>query len=114
MPDNAKRKPDRELENALEETFPASDPIAVGNVTGAEPPKIVSEVMTANPEFIRPQATLQEAARKMKELDVGALPVCDGERLVGIITDRDVTARATSAAQRPDTEVEAIMSRDPL
>src|ERR1043165_3810264 len=62
----------------------------------------ISEVMTRNPEVVRPDATVQEAARKMDALNVGALPVCDGERLVGMITDRDITVRATSAGEAPD------------
>jgi CBS domain-containing protein len=62
----------------------------------------ISEVMTRNPEVVRPDATVQEAARKMDALNVGALPVCDGDRLIGMITDRDITVRATSAGEAPD------------
>jgi len=55
---------------------------------------LVSEVMTPNVQCISPDASLLEAARKMKKLDVGPLPVCgDNDRLVGIITDRDIVVR---------------------
>ena len=61
----------------------------------------IREVMTRNPEVVRPDATIQDAARKMDDLNVGALPVCDGERLLGMITDRDSHVRATSACKAP-------------
>jgi CBS domain-containing protein len=73
----------------------------------------ISEVMTRSPEVVRPEATVQEAARKMDQLNVGALPVCDGDRLVGMITDRDITVRATSAGKAPDRcRVQDAMSAD--
>ena len=62
----------------------------------------VKEVMTRGVECMRPDATLQEAARKMRELDVGPLPVCgDNDRLVGMLTDRDITVRAVAEGQDP-------------
>lgn len=61
------------------------------------------DVMTRDVEIVRPDATLAEAAGRMKALDVGPLPVCDGNRLVGMLTDRDVTTRATAAGQDPRT-----------
>ena len=61
----------------------------------------VSEVMTQGVECIGPDATLQEAAAKMKSLDVGPLPVCDNDRLVGMVTDRDITVRATAEGDAP-------------
>jgi CBS domain-containing protein len=54
------------------------------------------DVMTQNVEVIEPDASLREAARKMKSLDVGSLPVCDGQRLVGMVTDRDIVVRAVA------------------
>ena len=63
----------------------------------------IREVMTRGVEVIRPEDTLQEAARKMKSIDVGPLPVCDGERLVGMITDRDIIVRATAEGRDPKT-----------
>ena len=64
----------------------------------------VKEVMTRGAECISPDATLQEAARKMKDLDVGPLPVCgDNDRLVGMLTDRDITVRAVAEGKDPRT-----------
>jgi CBS domain-containing protein len=75
--------------------------------------QMVSEVMTRNVQFVAPQESLQRAAQMMDELNVGALPVCDGERLVGMITDRDITVRATSIGAAPDdARVEEVMSAD--
>jgi CBS domain-containing protein len=62
----------------------------------------VRDVMTKNVEVIRPEDTLRDAAQKMKELDVGAMPVCDGERLVGMLTDRDITIRAVADGLDPN------------
>jgi len=51
----------------------------------------LKEIMTPGVEVITPEATIQEAAEKMRHLDIGPLPVCDGDRLVGLLTDRDIT-----------------------
>ena len=73
----------------------------------------VREVMTAGAQCITPDQTLQEAARMMKNLDVGPLPVCDNDRLVGILTDRDITVRATAEGQDPKrTRVADILTPD--
>ena len=73
-------------------------------------PKI-SDVMTRGVEVIRPAETLQRAAQRMDELNVGALPVCEGESLVGMITDRDITVRATAAGLDPnETPVSDVMT----
>ena len=71
----------------------------------------VSEVMTRGVRCTRPDATLQEAAAKMKSLDVGPLPVCDNDRLVGMVTDRDITIRATAEGEAPaDVRVRDVMT----
>src|SRR5262245_63154601 len=73
----------------------------------------VSEVMTQGVECTYPEATLQEAAAKMKSLDVGPLPVCDNDRLVGMVTDRDITVRATAEGEAPkDVRVRDVMTPD--
>ena len=73
----------------------------------------ISEVMTRDVRSISPRDTLQRAAQMMDELNVGSLPVCDGARLVGMVTDRDITVRATSAAIGPgDATVDDVMSAD--
>jgi CBS domain-containing protein len=63
----------------------------------------VQDILTKDPEVIRPDATIREAARKMKECDIGMLPVCDGERLVGAVTDRDLSIRAVAEGRDPNT-----------
>ena len=57
----------------------------------------VKDVMTRGAECVRPDDTLQAAAQKMKALDVGPLPVCgENDRLVGMLTDRDIVLRAVA------------------
>lgn len=71
----------------------------------------VGDVMTRQVAIIAPDASVREAARRMDELDVGALPVCDGARVIGILTDRDITVRSTAAGQPPDvTRVDEVMT----
>ncbi|MEJ1161619.1 CBS domain-containing protein [Prosthecomicrobium sp. N25] len=73
----------------------------------------VSEVMTRDPVVIRPSETIRRAAQMMDEYNIGAIPVCDGQRLVGMVTDRDITIRATAAGRNPDeTPVSEAMSGD--
>jgi CBS domain-containing protein len=62
----------------------------------------VSEVMTRGAECTHPDATVREAAVRMQSLDVGSLPVCENDRLVGMVTDRDVTVRTTAAGADPN------------
>ncbi|MCM2278516.1 MAG: CBS domain-containing protein [Oligoflexia bacterium] len=62
----------------------------------------VREIMSSGVEVIGPDATLKEAARKMDEANVGILPVCGQDRLVGIISDRDIVIRSVSAGQDPN------------
>jgi len=63
----------------------------------------IKEVMTLAVEVIHPDSTLDEAAARMKALDIGLLPVCEGGRLVGMLTDRDITVRATAEGEAPTT-----------
>lgn len=71
----------------------------------------ISDVMTRDVTSIAPRESVRRAAEMMDELNVGALPVCDGKRLVGMITDRDITVRATSAGETPDdTKVADVMT----
>ena len=56
----------------------------------------IKNVMTRTVETVRPDQTLQEAAAKMKALDVGPMPVTEGDRLVGMLTDRDIVVRAVA------------------
>jgi len=72
----------------------------------------LKDVMTPNVECVRPDDTLQQAAKKMRDLDVGPLPVCgDNDRLVGMITDRDITVRAVAEGKDPKvTRVREVMT----
>lgn len=73
----------------------------------------VADLMTHDPQPIGPDDSLQRAAELMDSLDVGILPVCDGERLVGLITDRDIVVRATAAGLAPDAvKVGDVMTAD--
>lgn len=56
----------------------------------------IAEVMTRNPEWIRPETTVESAAARMRDLDTGFIPVGDGVRLQGVITDRDIAIRAVA------------------
>ena len=71
----------------------------------------VNEIITHDPEVIRPETTLIEAAQKMKSMDIGMLPVCDGDRLVGMITDRDIAVRGVAQGCDPKTaRVQEVMT----
>jgi len=71
----------------------------------------INEIITHDPEVIRPGTALIEAAQKMKSLDIGMLPVCDGDRLVGVITDRDITVRGVAQGCDPKTaHVQEVMT----
>ena len=73
----------------------------------------IQTLMTRKVEVIHPDTPLQQAAATMKRLDVGMLPVCDGERLVGTLTDRDITVRATAEGLDPaKTPAERVMTMD--
>lgn len=69
----------------------------------------ISDIMTRNVRSVRPDDSLQRAAQAMDELNVGALPVLDGQNLIGMVTDRDITVRGVasdmSAASTPVSEV---------
>jgi CBS domain-containing protein len=73
----------------------------------------IKEVMTSRVECVRPETTLQEAAARMKSLNVGPLPVCEGDRPVGIVTDRDIVIRAISEGLDPrTTRIQDVMTKD--
>lgn len=72
---------------------------------------MVRDVMTRGVETAAPDTPIAEVARRMRDLDVGSLPVTDGNRLLGIVTDRDLSVRATAAAKDPNnTRVREVMS----
>ena len=72
----------------------------------------IAEVMTTDVEVVRPEETLRDAARAMADLDVGSLPVCDGRRMIGMVTDRDITIRGVAEGKGPDAPVRDVMTDD--
>ncbi|HEX7986397.1 MAG TPA: CBS domain-containing protein [Duganella sp.] len=75
--------------------------------------KTIAEVMSRDVSSVSPDDTIRQAAEMMDDLDVGALPVTEGNRLIGMITDRDITIRATAAGLGPEeTLVTEVMTED--
>ncbi len=73
----------------------------------------VCEIMTRQVETIPPDASLQRAASAMEQMGVGSLPVCEGRRLVGSITDRDIVVRGVATGGSPiDMQVRDCMTED--
>jgi CBS domain-containing protein len=73
----------------------------------------VRDAMTEDPRSIGASASVVEAARLMREDDIGSLPITDDEKLVGMITDRDITTRVVAQAADPNmTSVGQVYSRD--
>lgn len=73
---------------------------------------LVRECMTREVAMTHPHETLAEAARAMAECDAGVLPVSDGDRLVGMITDRDIAIRGMAEGLGPSDQVEMVMTRE--
>jgi CBS domain-containing protein len=74
----------------------------------------VSETMTRDVVLATPNQSICEAAKMMAEHDSGSLPVADSDRLIGVITDRDIAVRAVAKHLSPDTSVRDVMSKDVL
>lgn len=73
----------------------------------------LSEIMTTGARCIGPDVNLTVAAAMMRDLNVGALPVCENDRVTGVITDRDITIRAVAESRPPEiTPVRMVMSAD--
>jgi CBS domain-containing protein len=72
----------------------------------------VSEVMSGDVSIANPQQTIREAAQMMADIDAGAIPVGENDRLVGMITDRDIAVRAVAAGKGPDTPIREIMTTE--
>jgi CBS domain-containing protein len=68
----------------------------------------IRDVMTSQVSMVRPDTPLSEVAKKMRDEDIGAVPVADGDKLIGMVTDRDIVTRAL--AETPD--VSRIRARD--
>jgi CBS domain-containing protein len=74
--------------------------------------KTIQDAMTSNPTTITPDTTVQEAARLLKSEDVGSLPIVEGDRLVGTVTDRDLATRVLAEGKDVSTTVGEIASKD--
>ncbi len=72
----------------------------------------IKDVMTKDVHTINPGSTLREAATEMSKVNSGILPVSDGDRLVGMITDRDIAIRGVAQGLGPDAHVSDIMTRE--
>ncbi len=72
----------------------------------------VSEVMTREILVANPEQTVQQAARMMADIDAGVLPVGENDRLVGMITDRDIAIRCVAQGNGPDAKIRDVMSHD--
>jgi len=73
----------------------------------------VGEIMSSNPATVSPEAPVKEAAKLMGSEDVGSLPVVEGEKLVGVLTDRDIALRVVGEGKDPgSTKVADIQSGD--
>lgn len=70
----------------------------------------IKDIMCTSPSWVSENTTIQEAAQKMQELDCGFIPVGNGEKLTGIVTDRDITLRATAKGLPATTKVTDILS----
>ena len=70
----------------------------------------ISDVMTREVATVQPDQTVQEAADFMLKGDAGSIPVTDGERLIGMITDRDIAVRGVAKGRGPDTPVRELMT----
>lgn len=73
----------------------------------------IHDVMTRDVEIASPDDTIETAARIMKDIGVGALPVGENDRLIGVVTDRDITLRAVAEGKSPtETKVRAVMTAE--
>lgn len=72
----------------------------------------ICEVMTPNVQIVDPELTVCEAAKKMAEIDAGILPVSENDRLIGMITDRDIALRCVAEGKGPDAKVREVMTQE--
>ena len=72
----------------------------------------VIKVMTREVQLIDPNQTIRDAPRLRAEMDAGILPLREGDRLVGMITDRDIAVRAVAEGKGPDTPIREVMTSD--
>jgi CBS domain-containing protein len=75
--------------------------------------RTIQDVMTRGVEVLHPNATLREAAETMRRFNIGPVPVCDGDKLVGMVTDRDIVVRGIAMGHDPTTSrISSVMTED--
>ena len=74
----------------------------------------VSAAMTRDVKLVKPETTIREAAALMAQIDAGSLPVAEDDRLIGMVTDRDIAIRAVAEGKLPQTKVSEVMTREML
>ncbi len=74
----------------------------------------LKEIMTQNVQVVHPNDTLQDAASKMRDNDIGFLPVCDGDRVLGVVSDRDLIIRALAEGRDPGEMIAKELMTSPV
>jgi CBS domain-containing protein len=74
----------------------------------------VADCMSSDVQVVTPDQPIQEAARMMLQADAGVMPVGDGERLIGMVTDRDIAVRGVAEGLGPETPVRSVMTEEVL
>ena len=74
----------------------------------------ISDVMTASPQCAQAQDSLQQVAQQMEQGDFGSMPVMDGGRLAGVVTDRDIAIRGVAQGSSPEQSVAEVMTAEPV
>ena len=72
----------------------------------------IAKIMSRDVQFVKPDTTLREAASLMKKIDAGCLPVAEHDKLVGMITDRDIAVRGMAEGKGPEAKVAEVMSHE--
>ena len=72
----------------------------------------IAKIMSRDVQFVKPDTTLREAASLMKKIDAGCLPVAEHDKLVGMITDRDIAVRGMAEGKGPEAKVGEVMSHE--
>jgi len=73
----------------------------------------IRDIMTRDVETVAPEASIRDAAEKMKALNIGSLPICEGRKVIGMVTDRDIAVRGVAEGRDCDaTKVRDLMSID--
>jgi len=85
---------------------------ALAEPNKGDAPMKISQLMSKDVLVAKPDDSLRIIAEQMERLNIGALPVCDGRTVVGIVTDRDIVVRAVAKGQSADATAASIMTRD--